>query len=581
MRLSLFLLVNILLQLQQSIYSQTSLAEKNSLLQQYSGQNQVEKIKSLDKIVDYYLRNNLDSARFFNQILYNEAIKMNTKATIANYYSNAGILALKNNHPNKAIELLQKAIRLAKQDDNKNKLADYYKNIAGIYFEKNELDKAIEFTFKSYKLYEQMNNKKGIVMSLDHLGLLHKTTGNMKQAKRYFMQALSFAKTKNTEKKLPVIYQNLGSVYKRIKQPDSSLYYYNLAEKGYSKIHSDEGLAGLYFDKANVWAFYFKNIDSAQFYYQKSLKFTNVTNQKEKVYARLGKLYSLLKNYPLSNDYLHKALAISIKENDWHGLQYGHFYLYQNFKNLKKWDSAVYHLENFIDYQDSLKEKQAKIQIADLESRYENKKKQLEIEKMQLKQQKDKQIKHLLIGGLLLSLLILAFLARNFALRRKKNLLEKELLRAEKEKMEQALQHKTRELTTQALIMLQKNKLLEEIMQALSSIKNTGSETYKEIKDLKRRLKRSMQSEKDWELFRQYFEEINKNFFKRLKEINDKITPSELKLAALIKLRFSIKETASLLNISEGSVKTARYQLRKKLGLKRSDNIYDFLNGIT
>jgi DNA-binding CsgD family transcriptional regulator len=114
----------------------------------------------------------------------------------------------------------------------------------------------------------------------------------------------------------------------------------------------------------------------------------------------------------------------------------------------------------------------------------------------------------------------------------------------------------------------------------LSEIKPAGHDSSKELSMLKRRLKRNMQTDKDWELFKQYFEEVNKDFFVNLKKINPGISPSEMKLAALIKLGFSIKETSSLLHLSEGSVRTGRYQLRKKLGLSRETNLYDYLNRI-
>ncbi len=562
----------------QSGYAQITLQEKNSLIHQYLGQSNEAKIKSLDKIVDYYLRNNLDSAHFFNQILYDEAIRVDTKQALATFYNNAGLLAFKNNQTPKAIDFMEKAINLSEKENDLKNLADYYKNLAGIYFQTDNYNKAITYTFKSYKIYEQIGNKKGVVVSLDHLGMLQKTVGNYKKAMEYHQKALLYALKEKINHKLPAIYHNIGVVYKRRNMPDSSMYYYNKSEKLYKNIHSDEALSDLYFDKANLFAYYYKNIDSAKIYYQKILNNNKIYSQNERVFDQLGKLYALLKDYPKSNHYLYKALTISQKKNDWHGLQYAHFYLYRNYKNQKKWDSAIFHLENFIDYQDSLKERQAKIKITDLESKYENEKKQFQIEKLQLKQHKDKQIKRLLIGGVILLLLSLLFIWRSFYLRRKRNQLQNSLLKIEKEKISQELQHKTRELTSQALMMLQKNKLLEDILQSLTAIKNTGSETHKEILNLKRRLKRSMQSDKDWELFRQYFEEINKNFFKKLKEINPKITSAEMKLAALIKLRFSIKESAALLNISEGSVKTARYQLRKKLGLQRADNIYDFLN---
>ena len=60
-------------------------------------------------------------------------------------------------------------------------------------------------------------------------------------------------------------------------------------------------------------------------------------------------------------------------------------------------------------------------------------------------------------------------------------------------------------------------------------------------------------------------------------DIVPNISPSETKLAALLKLNFSSKEISNILGISTESVKTSRSRLRKKLGLTREDNLVDFL----
>jgi DNA-binding CsgD family transcriptional regulator len=330
-----------------------------------------------------------------------------------------------------------------------------------------------------------------------------------------------------------------------------------------------------------LYAITLKKIDSAKYYYDKALQiFPDNDPLKTDIYVKSAKLYAQQNNLSKSNELLQKALKLAQKTHSWEDLQYVHYYLYQNYKNLNRGDSATYHLQNFIDYQDSINMQESKVKIENLEAKYKNEKNKLKIEKLELQKQKDRKIRWLLIGSLLLSLLVFAFVIRTYVLRRRKNQLARQLLETEKENIAQDLQHKTKELTTQALMILEKNKLLEEILQNLSVIKSTGTETHKELLGLKRKLKRSMQSDKDWDLFKQYFEQVNKNFFKSLKAINSKISPAEMKLAALIKLGFSIKESASLLSISEGSVKTGRYELRKKLGLKREDNLYVYLNNI-
>jgi DNA-binding CsgD family transcriptional regulator len=89
-----------------------------------------------------------------------------------------------------------------------------------------------------------------------------------------------------------------------------------------------------------------------------------------------------------------------------------------------------------------------------------------------------------------------------------------------------------------------------------------------------------MNSEKDWQLFKLYFEDVNKDFFKTIQEKYKNITHNDLRIAALIKLNLNIKEAAAVLNISPESLKKARYRLRVKLGLTERRNFHNFLKNI-
>jgi len=129
-------------------------------------------------------------------------------------------------------------------------------------------------------------------------------------------------------------------------------------------------------------------------------------------------------------------------------------------------------------------------------------------------------------------------------------------------------------------MMIQKNRMLNDILSSLKSIKHVSEDSKHVLTKLNQQIKHSIQSGEDWEMFRHYFEEINPDFYPRLLKINSKITPAEQKLSALIKLNFSIKEAASLLNISPDSVKTTRHILRTKLGLEKNENIHEFLNSL-
>ena len=97
---------------------------------------------------------------------------------------------------------------------------------------------------------------------------------------------------------------------------------------------------------------------------------------------------------------------------------------------------------------------------------------------------------------------------------------------------------------------------------------------------IKNQIRQNIQSEKDWELFKLYFEQINKTFFQKLKAINPEINQHDIKLAALIKLRFNIKEAASVLNLSPNSIKGARSRLRSKLSLQSHEDLAVFIENL-
>ncbi len=89
-----------------------------------------------------------------------------------------------------------------------------------------------------------------------------------------------------------------------------------------------------------------------------------------------------------------------------------------------------------------------------------------------------------------------------------------------------------------------------------------------------------MRKKKDRDLFKLYFEQINESFFDKLKKINPALTGNDYKLCALIKLNMSVKEMASVLNISADSLKNGRYRLKKKLKLGRDEDMNSMIRNI-
>jgi DNA-binding CsgD family transcriptional regulator len=62
-----------------------------------------------------------------------------------------------------------------------------------------------------------------------------------------------------------------------------------------------------------------------------------------------------------------------------------------------------------------------------------------------------------------------------------------------------------------------------------------------------------------------------------LRDEFSELSPNEQKLCAFLRLNLNTKEVANLMNISARGVEVARYRLRKKLGLKKGENLSKFV----
>ncbi len=111
-------------------------------------------------------------------------------------------------------------------------------------------------------------------------------------------------------------------------------------------------------------------------------------------------------------------------------------------------------------------------------------------------------------------------------------------------------------------------------------LKQVNNELTVEFKSIIKDINQSQKTEKDWELFKKYYESVNKDFNRKLSKINNNLSTHDYRLAVLISLSLNIKETAALLNISPARVKIARHRLRARLNVRKGEDLYAFLSGL-
>jgi DNA-binding CsgD family transcriptional regulator len=159
---------------------------------------------------------------------------------------------------------------------------------------------------------------------------------------------------------------------------------------------------------------------------------------------------------------------------------------------------------------------------------------------------------------------------------------EKEIIRLRNEKLRSEMVHRDKELANQAMNIIQKNKFLTKLRNELAGIKKstTDTELADNLTHINRRLEKEIDDTQQKKVFNTYFEEVNEDFFNRIKEIHPDLSPRELHLSAYIRMNLATKEIAALLNITARGVEISRYRLRKKLCLSRETNLSVYLSNI-
>lgn len=152
---------------------------------------------------------------------------------------------------------------------------------------------------------------------------------------------------------------------------------------------------------------------------------------------------------------------------------------------------------------------------------------------------------------------------------------ERKIMKLQNEKLQQDVESKNRELAASTMNIVKKNELLNAIKKELKA-----DSQEEELKSVIKIIDKNLNPKKDWEFFKEAFNNADKDFLKKIKELHPKLTPNDLKLCAYLRLNLSSKEVAPLLNISVRSVEIKRYRLRKKMELEHEDGLVEYVLSI-
>ena len=164
------------------------------------------------------------------------------------------------------------------------------------------------------------------------------------------------------------------------------------------------------------------------------------------------------------------------------------------------------------------------------------------------------------------------------------NDMELKVVLSENQALHNAVEMKRQEVMNVALSIVEQKEFLESLNVKVKEISQTSDPKEKDriAAEMGSALKQRLSYDRDVDS--QYFyaqaESLHEDFNAKLSENFPNLTQQEKRLATLLRLGFSSKYIATLMNITPKSVEIGRYRLRQKLGLEKGDNLVNFIKSI-
>lgn len=409
-------------------------------------------------------------------------------------------------------------------------LADGYYDVGVSYENLGDYSQAIEYLLKAIGIKENIRDMLGVANCANALGMLYRSKKEYSKALDYFKRSSIIFSEQSNALLRGYALVNIAEIKAVEGDAQTSLTLGSEAEvifseynDNYGKVSASVNLAGFLrragryteaIDKLNLTLVYASGI--------------NAKLHQISCYYERGLCYHELRNAKLARESLLQALALAEAQDIKKELISIHEALCNHYQSIKQFKDALHHQQQVEKIRQQLFNEESDRREKNLTILYE-------VEKHKRASEESKQA----------------------------------LLQSQAE-----VEAKTRELADFALRIVEKQEFLDTIEKGLESILQAKpAEKDSVAMNLLRSVRRDSTVDEDWQAFQTQFNGMQQDFVNAVTRSFPSLSPTELKVCALLRMNLRTKEIADIMHISSKAVENHRLRLRKKMGLGRDANL--------
>jgi two-component system, NarL family, sensor histidine kinase UhpB len=323
-------------------------------------------------------------------LMYRQALsiaqKFNYENEIAQTYQGIGLNFMRQSQYDSAKEYMRLALALWTKAGKPLKQAAIYVNLGNVFLDETNYTEALNQFIKAEKIYEgPVGDKMGLSKALGNIGNIECILGNYDQALDYTQKAMKLSEDTGNELNVAYCHRLMGRIFRKKSDLGKALKEYQEANKVYRKREDHRNESETYQNIGNIY-FDLHQFQNALSEYQKSLSIAHhISNKSSMAYCFSGIGFALyeLKKSDLAIAYFDSSMTIAREVKNRYLVMDAYQIISKIHEDQKHFKEALKFNQLYSELKDSIVQEEQKQGTDEMEAKYQNEKKQDQIELLQ------------------------------------------------------------------------------------------------------------------------------------------------------------------------------------------------------
>ncbi len=287
------------------------------------------------------------------------------------------------NDETKSIKYANEALAIANSLGYKKGIIASYSNLSYSKLQQSSYKESLEFSIKALKLSESIKDKHLTAEAYVNIANSYLNMFNFVLADKNYLYAAKLYSELGDSLNVAIVYTNIAVSFDNREKLDSALFYYNKSYSIYKSLKNNKMYLGLWY--TNVGDVYrkqekYQEAMEMQINAEALLKETKDDFTLMVLYSGMPYTYIKLNQFDKAQECAEKSIALGIQLNSRRELSYSYMALADVYEAKKDYTNQIKYLKRHIVLNDSVLNEETSNTITEMQSKYENEKKEKEIE---------------------------------------------------------------------------------------------------------------------------------------------------------------------------------------------------------